>query len=56
MRAQTALVTAVAHRPELLLLDEPSSGLDAVVRRDILAEVVRAVADEGRGAVLVAPT
>jgi len=33
MRAQAGLVAAVAHRPELLILDEPSSGLDAVVRR-----------------------
>jgi ABC-2 type transport system ATP-binding protein len=36
MREQASLVAAVAHRPELLILDEPSSGLDAVVRRDIL--------------------
>jgi len=50
MRAQTALITAVAHRPELLLLDEPSMGLDVVVRRDILNAIVRAVADEGRTA------
>ncbi|MBX3178462.1 MAG: ABC transporter ATP-binding protein [Candidatus Hydrogenedentes bacterium] len=49
-RAQTGLIAAVAHRPDLLLLDEPSSGLDAVVRKDILKEVVRAVADEGRTA------
>jgi ABC-2 type transport system ATP-binding protein len=48
MRAQTGLITAVAHRPELLILDEPSSGLDAVVRRDILDAIVRAVADDGR--------
>ena len=48
MRAQAGLVAAVAHRPDLLILDEPSSGLDAVVRRDILDAVVRAVADDGR--------
>src|SRR5687767_8129337 len=48
MRAQAGLVAAVAHRPELLVLDEPSSGLDAVVRRDILDAIVRAVADDGR--------
>jgi ABC-2 type transport system ATP-binding protein len=48
MRAQAGLVAAVAHRPELLILDEPSSGLDAVVRRDILDAVVRTVADDGR--------
>jgi ABC-2 type transport system ATP-binding protein len=48
MRAQTALVAAVAHRPALLVLDEPSSGLDPVVRRDILDAIVRTVADDGR--------
>jgi ABC-2 type transport system ATP-binding protein len=48
MRAQTGLVAAVAHRPELLILDEPSSGLDAVVRQDILDAIVRTVADDGR--------
>jgi ABC-2 type transport system ATP-binding protein len=48
MRAQTGLVAAVAHRPDLLILDEPSSGLDAVVRKDILDAIVRTVADDGR--------
>ena len=48
MRAQAGLIVAVAHRPELLILDEPSSGLDAVVRRDILDAIVRTVADDGR--------
>jgi ABC-2 type transport system ATP-binding protein len=48
MRAQTGLVLAVAHRPELLILDEPSSGLDVVVRHDILDTIVRTVSDEGR--------
>ena len=46
--ARLGLLAALAHRPPLLLLDEPSSGLDAVVRRDILAAIIRTVADEGR--------
>ncbi|MEO2013210.1 MAG: ABC transporter ATP-binding protein [Fuerstiella sp.] len=46
--ARVGLLLAIAHRPELLLLDEPSSGLDPVVRRDILAAIIRTVADEGR--------
>ncbi len=50
MRAQAGLVAAVAHHPELLLLDEPSTGLDAVVRKDILNAIIRAVADNGRTA------
>jgi ABC-2 type transport system ATP-binding protein len=51
MRAQTGLIAAVAHRPELLILDEPSNGLDAIVRRDIIDAVIRAVADEGRSVI-----
>ena len=47
-KAKAGLLVALAHRPDLLLLDEPSSGLDAVARRDILGEVVRSVAEEGR--------
>lgn len=46
--AKAGLLVALAHRPELLLLDEPSSGLDPLVRRDILEAIVRAVAEEGR--------
>jgi len=47
-KAKAGLLAALAHRPDLLLLDEPSSGLDAVARKDILGEVIRSVADEGR--------
>jgi ABC-2 type transport system ATP-binding protein len=46
--AKAGLLTALAHRPDLLLLDEPSSGLDPIVRRDILSAIIRTVADEGR--------
>ena len=46
--AKAALLIVLAYRPDLLVLDEPSSGLDPVVRRDILEAIVRTVADEGR--------
>lgn len=47
-RARAGLLIALAHRPELLVLDEPSSGLDPVVRRDILGSIIRTIADDGR--------
>lgn len=46
--AKAGLLVALAHRPELVILDEPSSGLDPVVRRELLEAIVRAVADQGR--------
>jgi ABC-2 type transport system ATP-binding protein len=47
-RARANLLVALAHRPELLVLDEPSSGLDPVVRRDILGAIIRTIGEEGR--------
>ena len=47
-KARAGLLVALAHRPELLVLDEPSSGLDPIVRRDILGAVLRTIAHEGR--------
>src|SRR6059036_3844707 len=47
-KARAGLLLALAYRPELLVLDEPSSGLDPIVRRDILGAVIRTIAHEGR--------
>jgi ABC-2 type transport system ATP-binding protein len=47
-RARAGLVVALAHQPEILVLDEPSSGLDPIVRRDILSAIVRTISKEGR--------
>jgi ABC-2 type transport system ATP-binding protein len=52
-RAKVALVLAVSARPELLLLDDPTAGLDPLVRREVLDGVLEAVSHEG-GAVVYA--
>ena len=47
-RARAGLLVAIAHRPELLVLDEPSSGLDPLARSDILEAIVRTISEDGR--------
>ena len=45
-RMQAALVSSLAYRPKLVLLDEPFSGLDPIMR-DELIDSVLAFADDG---------
>lgn len=40
MRAKVVLSLALAHQPRLLVLDEPTSRLDALVRREFLESMV----------------
>ncbi|MHB1460857.1 MAG: ABC transporter ATP-binding protein [Armatimonadota bacterium] len=48
MKAKLGLLLALAHHPELLILDEPTAGLDVVVRRDFLGEVIEMIQQQGR--------
>ena len=45
-QARTSLATALVARPQVLLLDEPTVGLDPLLRRDLWATFHR-LADEG---------
>lgn len=44
---QLALLCAVAHRPELLILDEPAGGLDPHARREFLETSIRLLNETG---------
>ncbi len=48
MLAKVALTLALAHDPELLILDEPTGGLDAVVRREFLESIIRMIQEEDK--------
>jgi ABC-2 type transport system ATP-binding protein len=47
-RAQVALALCLAPQPELLILDDPTLGLDPVVRRDVLESIVETIQRENR--------
>jgi ABC-2 type transport system ATP-binding protein len=47
-RAQVSLALAVAPDPELLILDDPTLGLDTVVRRDFLESLIQIIQRQGR--------
>jgi ABC-2 type transport system ATP-binding protein len=44
---QVALLCAVSHRPELLLLDEPAGGLDPAARREFLETAIQMLNETG---------
>src|SRR5579862_7862008 len=47
-RVKAALLLALARRPKLLVLDEPTTGLDPVARKEVLGELMAVLADEDR--------
>jgi len=47
-RVKAGLLLVLARRPRLLVLDEPTTGLDPVARTEVLEELMEVLADEER--------
>lgn len=47
MKLKMGLVVALASEPELLILDDPTSGMDVPTRHDFLKGIIQEILDEG---------
>ena len=52
-RQRVMIAAAIAHAPKLLIADEPTTALDAPLRKDILALISRLRAEQGLALLLV---
>ncbi len=55
MKQKLGLATALVHRPKVLLLDEPTGGVDPVTRQDFWQLIIRLVGQEGVSVVVSTP-
>ena len=52
MRAKVTLSLALAHQPELLILDEPTAGIDVGAKSEIY-QIINQLTTQGVGVILV---
>lgn len=52
MKVKLSLAIALSHQPELMILDEPTAGLDPVIRREVL-ELLRTFPGDGKKSVII---
>ncbi len=55
MRQKLGLAVALVHSPKVLLLDEPTTGVDPVTRQDFWQLIIRLVAEEGVAVLVSTP-
>jgi ABC-2 type transport system ATP-binding protein len=53
MKQKLGLAAALVHRPHVLLLDEPTTGVDPVTRQDFWQLIIRLVGQDGKNATAV---
>ena len=51
-KTKWSLLLALSRRPEILILDEPTTGLDAVSKQQVFAELLKAVEDGDRSVLI----
>jgi ABC-2 type transport system ATP-binding protein len=51
-KTKLSLLLALSRRPEILILDEPTTGLDAISKQQVFAELLKAV-ESGERTVLI---
>ncbi len=51
-KTKLSLLLALARRPEVLVLDEPTTGLDAISKQQIFSELLKAVEDGSRSVLI----
>jgi ABC-2 type transport system ATP-binding protein len=55
MKQKLGLAVALVHRPRVLLLDEPTTGVDPVTRQDFWQLIIRLSGEEGIGVLVSTP-
>ncbi len=55
MKQKLGLACALIHQPKVLLLDEPTSGVDPVTRQDFWQLIIRLLGEEGIAVVISTP-
>jgi ABC-2 type transport system ATP-binding protein len=55
MKQKLGLATALVHRPAVLLLDEPTTGVDPVTRQDFWQLIIRLAAEDGVAVLVTTP-
>ena len=55
MKQKLGLAAALVHRPKVLLLDEPTTGVDPITRQDFWQLIFRLVGEEGVGVLISTP-